>query len=179
MSDISTTAAAPAENTRLLSRLLRSASVPVLSVLTAVLIGAIFILLAGYDPIVAYLGLLDGAFGDAGSMTRTLVKMTPLILSGLAVAFAFKGGLFNIGAQGQLIMGSVASAWVGFAIPVDLGDPTLSAIAHLVLALLAGALGGALWGAIPGLLKAYTGAHEVITTIMFNFIASNLIQVID
>jgi ABC-type uncharacterized transport system permease subunit len=153
-----------------------AAILPVLSVLTAVLIGAVFIVSAGYDPLKAYSGLLDGAFGDSGSLTRTLVKMAPLILSGLAVAFAFKGGLFNIGAQGQLIMGSVASAWVGFALHVDLGNQVLSSVVHVTLALLAGAVGGALWGAIPGLLKAYTGAHEVITTIMFNFIASNLIS---
>ncbi|MBN1966792.1 MAG: ABC transporter permease [Anaerolineae bacterium] len=133
-------------------------------------------ILAGYDPLAAYGGLLNGAFGNAASLTRTLVKMTPLIFSGLAVAFAFKGGLFNIGVQGQLIMGSVVSAWVGFAVPVDLGDPTLSTIVHIALALLGGLIGGALWGAIPGILKAYTGAHEVITTIMFNFIATNLIS---
>jgi ABC-type uncharacterized transport system permease subunit len=145
-------------------------------VLTAVLIGAIFIVSAGYNPLKAYLGLLDGAFGDAGSLTRTLVKMTPLAFSGLAVAFAFKGGLFNIGAQGQLIIGSVTSAWVGFALHVDLGNPVLSTVVHVTLSLLAGALGGALWGAIPGFLKAYTGAHEVITTIMLNFVASNLVS---
>jgi simple sugar transport system permease protein len=76
------------------------------------------------------------------------------------VAFGFKGGLFNIGVQGQLIMGSVTSAWIGFALPVDLGDPVLSTVVHVFLALLAGAVGGALWGAIPGLLKAYTGGTK-------------------
>ncbi|GAB4571361.1 MAG: ABC transporter permease [Anaerolineae bacterium] len=124
----------------------------------------------------AFAGLLDGAFGDASGLTRTLVKTAPLILSGLAVAFAFKGGLFNIGAQGQLIMGSVTSAWVGFALHVDLGNPVLSTLVHVTLSVGAGMLGGALWGAIPGFLKAYTGAHEVISTIMFNYIASNLIS---
>ncbi len=158
------------------ARIVRGVGLPLLSVFTAVIIGGIFIILAGYDPIAAYQGLLDGAFGDAASLTRTLVKMTPLVFSGLAVAFGFKGGLFNIGVQGQLIMGSVTSAWIGFALPVDLGDPVLSTVVHVFLALLAGAVGGALWGAIPGLLKAYTGAHEVITTIMFNYIASNLIS---
>ncbi len=176
MSEASITATVSPRSPGLLRRLVGSAAVPLLAVFTAVVIGAIFIVLAGFDPREAYLGLIDGAFGDAGSMTRTLVKMTPLVFSGLAVAFAFKGGLFNIGAQGQLIIGSVTSAWVGFALQVDLGNPTLSAIVHITLSLLAGALGGALWGAIPGLLKAYTGAHEVITTIMFNFIASNLIS---
>ena len=176
MSD-ATMAAPPVEPvSSIVGRVFRRLALPLLSVFTALLIGGIFIALAGYDPLAAYGGLLDGAFGDAVSLTRTLVKMTPLVFSGLAVAFAFKGGLFNIGAQGQLVMGSVFSAWVGFAVPVDLGDPVLSTVVHLTLALGAGALGGALWGAIPGLLKAYTGAHEVITTIMFNFIAGNLVS---
>ncbi len=174
MSESSVIADSPI-NRGLVRGVLRSAAVPVLSVLTAMLIGALFIIIAGYDPVAAYGGLLDGAFGDAAGLTRTLIKMAPLVFSGLAVAFAFKGGLFNIGAQGQLLIGSITSAWVGFALSVDLGSPVLSAIVHLTLALLAGLLGGALWGAIPGILKAYTGAHEVITTIMFNFIASNLI----
>ncbi len=176
MSESSVTAPVKGRTPLLSARVVRSVGLPLLSVFTAVIIGAIFIILAGYDPIAAYLGLLDGAFGDAASLVRTLVKMTPLVFSGLAVAFGFKGGLFNIGVQGQLIMGSVTSAWIGFALPVDLGDPVLSTIVHVFLALLAGAVGGALWGAIPGLLKAYTGAHEVITTIMFNYIASNLIS---
>jgi len=176
MSDATLTAPPEGQANPVLGRLVRRAALPLLSVFTALLIGGIFIALAGYDPLEAYLGLLDGSFGDAAGLTRTLVKMTPLVFSGLAVAFAFKGGLFNIGAQGQLIMGSVFSAWVGFALKVDLGDPVLSTVVHVTLALGAGALGGALWGAIPGLLKAYTGAHEVITTIMFNFIATNLIS---
>ncbi len=176
MSELSVAAAPPVKSFSFIVRLLRHAAVPILSVLTAVLIGAVIIALAGYDPVMAYVGLLDGAFGNTAGLTRTLVKMTPLVFSGLSVAFAFKGGLFNIGAQGQLVMGSVLSAWVGFAVAVDLGDPVLSTIVHVSLALLAGALGGLLWGAIPGILKAYTGAHEVITTIMFNYIATNFIS---
>jgi ABC-type uncharacterized transport system permease subunit len=192
MSEMTLKAAESQESPGTIRRILRSAAIPVLAVFTAMLIGSLFIVLTSVfsgegtfgDNLVlglttardAFGGLLDGAFGDAGSLTRTFVKMTPLVFSGLAVAFAFKGGLFNIGAQGQLIMGSVTSAWVGFALPVDLGNPVLSTIVHVTLALLAGAIGGALWGAIPGLLKAYTGAHEVITTIMFNFVASNLIS---
>ncbi len=193
MSELSLTSAAPAESPGLARRLAASATVPLLAVLTAMLIGTIFIVLAsvfsgesatffeglgkGLETARdAYSGLLDGAFGDSVSLTRTLVKMTPLVFSGLAVAFAFKGGLFNIGAQGQLVMGSVMSAWVGFALRVDLGNPVLSTLVHVTLSLLAGLLAGALWGAIPGLLKAYTGAHEVITTIMFNFIATNLVS---
>ncbi len=144
--------------------------VPFLAIFTAVIIGSILILLAGLDPIKAYIGLLQGAFGSDTGIVRSLTKMAPLILGGLAVAFAFKGGLFNIGAQGQLIIGAVTSAWVGFAVS------GLPPILHIPLALLAGAAGGALWGLIPGLLKAYTGAHEVISTIMLNYVASLLVE---
>ncbi len=193
MSDVAVMTGESADTGAALGRLVRGIAVPVLAVFTAVLIGAVIIIVAsafsseaptlaerlrsGWDTALrAYGGLLDGAFGDSSGLVRTLVKMTPLVFSGLAVAFAFKGGLFNIGAQGQLVIGSVTSAWVGFALHVDLGEPVLSTIVHVGLSLLAGFLGGALWGAIPGVLKAYTGAHEVITTIMFNFIASNLIS---
>jgi simple sugar transport system permease protein len=144
--------------------------IPLLAVFTAVIIGSILIVLAGLDPLKAYGGLLQGAFGTDAGLVRSLTKMTPLILSGLAVAFAFKGGLFNIGAQGQLVIGSLLSAWVGF------GVQGLSPVLHITLALLAGVVGGALWGLIPGLLKAYTGAHEVISTIMLNYIAGLLVE---
>jgi simple sugar transport system permease protein len=149
---------------------LRRLAVPLLSVFTAVLIGSILILVAGFDPLRAYSGLWQGAFGTDASFTRTLIKMTPLILSGLAVAFAFKGGLFNIGAQGQLVIGSCLAAWVGF------GVSGLPAPLHVTLCLLVGMIGGALWGTIPGFLKARTGAHEVISTIMLNYIAANLLE---
>ncbi|MBX3061497.1 MAG: ABC transporter permease [Anaerolineae bacterium] len=127
-------------------------------------------LLVGLDPIRAFTGLLQGSLGSDAALTRTLVKATPLLLSGLAVAFAFKGGLFNIGAQGQLVIGSVAAAWVGFSLP------SIPAPIHILLCLLAGVAGGALWGSIPGILKARSGAHEVISTIMLNYIASNFVE---
>ncbi len=149
---------------------LRSLIVPALAIFTAILIGSVLILLAGLDPIKAYGGLLQGAFGSDTGITRSLLKMAPLILAGLSVAFAFKGGLFNIGAQGQLVMGSLLSAWVGF------GVSGLPAVIHIPLAILAGFVGGALWGMIPGLLKAYTGAHEVISTIMLNYVAALLLE---
>lgn len=143
--------------------------IPVLAVLTAVLIGSVLIVLAGLDPIKAYGGLLQGAFGSDAGLVQTLVKMAPLVLSGLAVTFAFKGGLFNIGAQGQLAIGALLSAWVGF------GVPNLPPAVHILLGLLAGLVGGMLWGLVPGLLKAYTGAHEVISTIMLNYVAALLV----
>lgn len=142
---------------------LQAIAIPVLAIFTAVVVGSLFMLLYGYNPIEAYSGLLDGAFGSQRGWTRTILNMVPFIFAGLSVAFAFKGGLFNIGAEGQIFIGSICAAYVGFAFE-------LPAVLHLPLAMLAGFAGGAVWGAIPGLLKAYTGAHEVITTIMFNYI---------
>jgi general nucleoside transport system permease protein len=97
-------------------------------------------------------------------ISETLTYTTPLVFTGLSVALAFRGGLFNIGAQGQAIIGVILAALVGFLIP-------LPPVLHLIVALLAGALGGALWGFVPGFLKARTGAHEVINTIMLNYVA--------
>lgn len=143
---------------------LQTLLMPLLAILTAILVGSVFILMSGYNPLDAYGGLLDGAFGSPRGWSRTLLNMVPFILAGLSVAIAFKGGLLNIGAEGQIFIGSICAATVGYSLT---GLPLMI---HLPLALLAGAIGGALWGSIPGLLKAYTGAHEVITTIMFNYI---------
>ncbi len=151
----------------------RAALVPVLAVFTAMVVGAVIIVIAGGNPLAAYLGLFQGAFGSPQAISETLVWSTPYILAGLAVAFAFHGGLFNIGAEGQLALGAVASAWVGYKLPELLGV-SLPAIVHIPLALGAGMLAGGIWGAIPGWLKARTGAHEVINTIMMNYIALNI-----
>jgi len=156
-----------------LEPILSAAAVPLLAVLTAMLVGAIIIFIAGGNPLDAYWGLLEGAFGSARAISETTVWATPYIFAGLAVSVAFKGGLFNIGAEGQLALGAVASAWVGYALP-DLLGLNLPAWIHLPLAVGAGMLAGAIWGAIPGWLKAKTGAHEVINTIMLNYIALNL-----
>lgn len=149
--------------------------VPVLAVLTAMLAGAMVILMAGGNPLYAYLGLFEGAFGSAKAWSETAVWACPYIFAGLAVALAFKGGLFNIGAEGQLALGAVVAAWVGYALPDMLGI-SLPAIIHLPLAIILGVLAGALWAAIPGALKAYTGGHEVINTIMMNYIALNMVS---
>ena len=101
-------------------------------------------------------------------LTQTLTVATPLICAGLGVALAFRAGLFNIGAQGQIIIGATLAAWVGFSWHLPVGI-------HLVVVILAGAVGGAVWGGIAGLLKARTGAHEVIVTIMLNYIAIQLV----
>lgn len=136
-----------------------------LSVFTAVILSSLLILLNGRDPITAFDGLIQGAFLEPRGLLSSFRNMVPLVLSGLAVAFAFKAGLFNIGVQGQLILGSVAAAWVGFSVK---GLPPLL---HISLALLASLLAGGLWAGIAGALKAYANAHEVITTIMLNYVA--------
>jgi general nucleoside transport system permease protein len=192
---------------------LSAAGLPFLAVFTALVIGAIIIVLSS-PPVLAawrnffqnpglalslswetirisYVSLFEGSFGNPRQIieaietyaetgenrplleafrpiSESLVITTPYIFAGLAVALGFRGGLFNIGAEGQLFVGGLASAYVGFSIK---GLPW---IIHLPLALLAGILAGALWGAIPGILKARTGAHEVINTIMMNYIAFRL-----
>jgi simple sugar transport system permease protein len=145
----------------------------VLAVITALVVGALLIVVAGGNPLAAYMGLFQGAFGSARALAETTVWATPYIFAGLAVALAFHGGLFNIGAEGQLAFGAVASAWVGYKLPELLGMD-LPALVHVPLTVGAGMLAGGLWGAIPGWLKARTGAHEVINTIMMNYIALNL-----
>lgn len=139
-------------------------AIPVMSVLLAVLVGGFVILVAGDNPFTAYWELLKGAFGGSYNISETLVSSIPLMLTGLAVAFAFRSGLFNIGAEGQLFMGAIFSAFVGFKL-------NLPGIILIPIALAAGALGGAVWGGIAGLLKAWRGAHEVITTMMLNYTA--------
>lgn len=196
--------------------LLRSAlsgntvTVTVLAFFSALVIGAIVIILAtpasltawgsfGSDPLGAvgaslgavgnaYGSLLSGAIGSPaafvqalssgqvddwstafGPLSETLVATTPYLLAGLGVAFAFRGGMFNIGGQGQVILGAVFATVTGAALP------WLPGIIHVPFALACGALGGAAWGFIPGILKARTGAHEVITTMMLNYVALNLL----
>ena len=148
------------------NRILRALLIPVLALLAALLAGAVVMLLSGDDPLAAYSGLFQGAFGDGKSWARTIRKTVPLILTGLSVALAFKVSLFNIGASGQFVFGSIS------AVAVGINFEGLPIFVHLPLALIAGIAGGMLWGAIPGFLKVYTGAHEVIVTIMLNYVAS-------
>jgi len=118
-----------------------------------------------YNPATASKGTLAGVLGP---ISETLVNATPLIVGGLSVGLAFRAGLFNIGGQGQIIMGAICAGYVGFAWHMPLG-------LHLGVGIIAGILGGALWGGLAGFLKARTGAHEVITTIMLNYVAFNLL----
>lgn len=149
--------------------------IPTLSILTAVVLGGIIIISVGGNPFVAYAGLLQGSFGSASALSETAVWATPYIFAGLGVALAFKGGLFNIGAEGQLALGATTAALIGYALPEWLGFD-LPRIIHLPLVIIMGAAAGALWAAIVGYLKAYTGGHEVINTIMMNYIALNTIS---
>ncbi|NBJ68334.1 MULTISPECIES: ABC transporter permease [Clostridia] len=138
--------------------------VPVISVFIGLLAGALIMLSFGYNPIQGYIALFKGAFGDLYFFGETIRQTTPYILTGLAIAFAFRVGLFNIGAEGQVIVGWLAAVWIGSTVDAPI-------YIHLPLALLAAAIAGALWGFIPGLLKAGLGVHEVIVTIMLNYVA--------
>ncbi len=158
-------------------RILRLTAVPAVAVVGALIVGAVVILLStlasgSFDPglpLQAYSSLVQGAFGSVRGILFTIASATPLVLGGMAVGLGFKAGLFNIGAQGQFLMGALGSAAVG----AWLADAT--GLVAVPVAILAGALLGAAWGFIPGALKAWTGAHEVVTTIMLNFVASALI----
>lgn len=192
-----------------LRRLGRKALVPLLSVVTALLFGAIVIVLTdlenlsqfGADPVGAIAGaiggigrgygaMLSGAFGDPSRiltaiqsgnandiatairpLTETLVAATPLIFVGLAIAVSFRAGMFNVGGDGQVIMGAMGATFAAVALQ-DSGVPS---IVIVILSILVGTIFGGVWGFIPGFLKARTGAHEVITTIMLNYVAAQVV----
>ncbi|MGM9924069.1 MAG: ABC transporter permease [Bacillus sp. (in: firmicutes)] len=138
--------------------------VPIIAVVLGLLAGAIIMLASGYNPILGYSALLEGVIGNTYNIGETIRQAAPLILAGLAVAFAFKTGLFNIGVEGQLIVGWLAAVWVGTAFD-------LPKVIHLPLAVIAAAAAGALWAFIPGILKAKLRVHEVIVSIMLNYTA--------
>ncbi|PTX58646.1 nucleoside ABC transporter membrane protein [Melghirimyces profundicolus] len=136
----------------------------IVSVILGMLVGAVMMLVAGYNPIQAYIALFTSAFLMPYDIGETIRTITPLILTGLSVGLAFRTGLFNIGVEGQFIIGQLMSVIV--ALKLDLPP-----VVHVIVAVIAGAVGGALWAFLPGFLKATRGVHEVITTIMLNFIA--------
>lgn len=148
--------------------ILETLAIPILAIFTAFLVASVVILLSGSNPLSAYSAMLAGAFGDLDGIVETLNKTAPLLIAGLGAALAFRGGLFNIGIEGQIMMGSIGAVLVGSTIKAP-------AVISLPLTLSAGALAGALWGAIPGFLKARFEAHEVITTIMANYIVARVI----
>ena len=144
---------------------LRGILYELIAIIVAFLVGAIVLLGTGYSPIRAYSSMIKGAFGDKFGIGQTLTQATPIIYTGLSFLFAFKCGLFNIGAEGQLLVGGLAAALVGISFE------GLPFIIHVPIAILAGALAGGLWGLIPAVLKAKLGAHEVITTMMLSYVA--------
>jgi general nucleoside transport system permease protein len=169
---------------------LPSIRLTILSIILALLIGAVLIIVSN-DEVLSkfdyffqdpgdglaaaiesvadtYWALLEGAFGSGDAIASTFERAAPLACAGLGVTLAFRVGLFNIGAQGQLIMGAICAAYVGFTWDLPIG-------LHLVVAVVAGMIGGAVWGGVVGLLKAQTGAHEVIVTIMLNYVALSIL----
>ncbi|MFY9571313.1 MAG: ABC transporter permease, partial [Blastocatellia bacterium] len=143
---------------------------PLIAVVAAFLVGGIIVWMVGDSPLLVYELFFTSAFGSVDGIGYTLFYATPLIFTGLAVAVAFKCGLLNIGAEGQLIAAAFATAWVGLVLP---GWPALIVT---LLAMIAGVVVGGVWAGIPGVLKARFGAHEVITTIMMNFIAAGIVS---
>lgn len=147
-----------------MSNRMKNIVVPLVAVLLGVLVGTIIMIATGYNAGSAFNALWNGAFGEIYYTGEVVRQVTPYILAGLAVAFAFRTGLFNIGVEGQLIVGWLAAVWVGVAFE-------LPKFIHLPLTVLAAAAAGALWAFIPGLLKAKFKVHEVIVTIMMNYVA--------
>lgn len=150
--------------------LLTSIAQAVLALILSLLVGALLVLLNGRNPIEAYDAMLYGAFGTHDRFAETLVKATPLLLIAVSVSVSFRCQVWNIGAEGQMILGAIFSVWA--ALNIEGFSPGL----HLVVTFLAGALGGALWSLIAGVLKAYAQANEVITTSMLNYIAVKLLS---
>lgn len=138
---------------------------PILAALAALLVGAVILMLLGVNPLAAYGAMLGGAFGSANALADTVVKATPLLLVGVGICIAYRGGVINIGGEGQLVAGGLAATIAALALPSWPGW------ALIPLCLLLGFLAGALWGAIPGALKAYLNVNEILTTIMMNAIA--------
>lgn len=149
---------------KLESLLRRPLTSVILSIFIGLLVGAVALSAAGFHPIEAYAALLKGIFSKPRYMVQVIIRATPIILTGLSVAFAFKTGMFNIGAEGQYVVGAMAAVIAGSQISLPKGI-------HFVVVIAAGMLAAGLWGALAGLLKSKYGIHEVITCIMLNWIA--------
>jgi simple sugar transport system permease protein len=143
---------------------------PLLSVILAIGLGSLIMWVSGYDPVAAFQALFKGAFGGPKQIGDTLLRSTPLILTGLGLAYGFRANLFNIGAEGQLFMGGLAAAYLGVALA---GLPWIVMIPVLIAAAM---FAGAAWAFVPAILKARIGAHEVITTMMFTYIARYIVS---
>jgi simple sugar transport system permease protein len=146
------------------------ALLPVIATLAALAVGAVMLLILGANPVRAYGALLEGAFGSGNALAETVVKAVPLLLVGLGICIAFRANVINIGGEGQMIVGALTATLVGLSLP---GWPGWAVI---ILAIFAGFLGGAVWGAIPGALKAYFSVNEILSTVMMNAIAVQLMN---
>lgn len=146
------------------------ALLPVFATLAALLVGALMLALLKVNPLEAYAALWDGAFGSANSIAETLVKATPLLLVALGICISFRGNVINIGGEGQMIMGALLATWIGLAFTESPGWLII------ILALTSGFIGGAVWGGIPGALKAYFNVNEILSTVMMNAIAVQLMN---
>ena len=144
--------------------------VPLLAALAALAIGAVMLIALGADPVEGYRAMIRGAFGSGNALVETALKATPLLLVGVGITIAFRANVINIGGEGQMIMGAIFAA--GWA----LAAPELPAAIHLPTVLIAGLLGGAVWGAIPGALKAYFAVNEILSTIMLNIVAVQIMN---
>lgn len=142
---------------------------PLVAVLFSILVGGVVIAMVGVNPILAYHHLWYGAFGTVNNFAETLVKTTPILIAGIGLSISFRSNLTNIGAEGQMIIGAIIAVLFAFVLP-----PLPAAIA-VILTVLAGFVGGALYGAFPGYLKAKFGTSEIISTIMFNYIAVSML----
>ncbi|MEG0215600.1 MAG: ABC transporter permease [Hungatella sp.] len=149
---------------------LKEISFPLASILVALILGAMIMSAMGYDVGKAYMSLLKGAFGSKNSIAETLIQTTPLIFTALSYAIALRCGLINLGAEGQLYIGAICGSIAGAHIQ------GLPPVLHIVLVLFCGFLGGALWGLIVAVLKMRFGASELITTIMLNYIAMEIVS---
>jgi ABC-type uncharacterized transport system permease subunit len=145
-------------------------AVPLGAVVVSFAIGAIMLLALGANPISGYAALLDGAFGGWDELADTAIKSMPLLLVGVGICIAFRAGVINIGGEGQIIMGAIASTTVALLVP------DLPRVVLVPLVLIGGAVGGGLWGAVPGALKAYAGVNEILSTIMLNIVAAQFLS---
>jgi general nucleoside transport system permease protein len=152
-----------------LSRLV-DALLPLLATLAALALGAVMLVLLKVNPALAYEAMWKGAFGSSNAFAETLVKATPLLLVGLGICISFRGDVINIGGEGQMIVGAILATWLGLTLT------TWPGWLVIILSLLAGFLGGAIWGGIPGILKAYFNVNEILSTVMMNAIAVQLMN---
>ena len=146
------------------------ALLPVFATFVALAVGAVMLLLLGANPLRAYGAMVEGAFGSGNALAETAVKAVPLLLVGLGICIAFRANVINIGGEGQMILGAIFATVVGLSLPDWPGWIVIT------LAILAGFIGGGLWGAIPGALKAYFGVNEILSTIMMNAIAIQIMN---